>query len=461
IAGALRMAYELLVARRIQYRFMWLDAPVIFFFVWSLISIFNPDNTLVVGLIGFKSTSLYILLYALLRLSAEPLSAMLGRLYPVIVVGALIGAVYGLIQSQLGFQGFEVRWIFSEETQIAGENGTLGYIIAQEGIIRPFSTFASHEQLAWYLGLVSMFLVPYAQASQSLKSSLLWVVVGMYYVTIVRTLSRSAWVGLGAGAGILFLLGLRYQRRAAFSAVLIVVLFGVSYLLWNVINASPSSLIVRPQTTQAELEAMLSGAATPVPETPIEALTDTEAFSRRASLTGTYEWRIYTFQALLYDPAWHTPFGHGIGSMWYAWRLGVPGAGVAGPMNGIDGPYEMRPGRRVLSHIGLVDIIYELGIFGFGLFVWMLGALVWFGIRHLLRYPQSPYKVWLLVALAAVLGVVFGNSVAATVLIFRPIGAMFWLFVGIIGAAVAIERNGVMALSETEQDASLTVKQIR
>ncbi|MBC7810217.1 MAG: hypothetical protein H7175_03680, partial [Burkholderiales bacterium] len=91
IAGALRMAYELLVARRIQYRFMWLDAPIILYFVWSFISIFNPDNTLLVGLIGFKSTSLYILIYAMLRLSAEPLSATLGRLYPVIVVGALFG----------------------------------------------------------------------------------------------------------------------------------------------------------------------------------------------------------------------------------------------------------------------------------------------------------------------------------------------------------------------------------
>ncbi len=60
--------------------------------------------------------------------------------------------------------------------------------------------------------------------------------------------------------------------------------------------------------------------------------------------------------------------------MWYAWRLNLPGAinPSEEEIHTLE-PLGLPEGKRLLSHVGTVDIIYELGLTEFRLFIWSVG----------------------------------------------------------------------------------------
>jgi len=118
--------------------------------------------------------------------------------------------------------------------------------------------------------------------------------------------------------------------------------------------------------------------------------------------------------------------------MFYAWRLNEPGTTPPSleevHKNGIP-----VPGKRVISHIGTVDMIYELGILGFLIFVWLIVAASWYAIRFLWQPgPEDEMKVVVIAGLALFLGILAANSTVATLLIFRPIAVAFFMGLGLI-----------------------------
>lgn len=400
LAGAIRAAYDLLMTRTVRYPPIWLDLPVGLFFLWSFLNIFNPASTIYVGLVGFKSSVFYILIYILLRLYLA--QSTLPQLRTGIIATAGLAAVYAVYQVVWGFPEFELAWLNSGLSELGGGEQGLGGTIALFGVERPFSTFASHEQLGWYLGGALLLLTSYPRLRW-----LHWIVLVLAAVVLARTLSRSAWLFTFTGLGVAFILSLHLRVRAALIPLIAIPLvFGAGYVAWSSFG----------QQTEAD-----SG------------LTDSP-FAQRASATGTYEWRIFSFRALLEDPTWRRPFGNGTGSMWYAWRLDRPGTENPSSAEVYEfGPTGLPEGKRILSHVGTVDIIYELGLLGLGLFTWVIGAGMVTGLNILRRTTSKEARQWTLVAMALVLGVVAANSTATTILGFRPVASLFWLAVGVIG----------------------------
>lgn len=399
VAGAARAAYDLLIARSIRYKPIWLDLPVGLFLAWSFLNIFNPASTVYVGLVGFKSSAFYIAIYALLRLYWA-LRTLL-RLRAIIVVTAAIAAAYAIVQIVAGFRPFELAWLSSGLSELGGQSGDLGLTIAMFGIERPFSTFASHEQLAWYVGGALLLLASFPR-----RTWYQWIALAILALALPRILSRSAWAFTFAGVGAAIALALAYRvKRALVPLVAIPLIFGAGYAGWSGLQ----------QVTGAETE-------------------DANAFEQRATMLGTFEWRVYTFEALIGDSNWRRPLGNGTGSMWYAWRLGQPGATNPESEEVRElGPTGLPEGKRVLSHVGTVDIIYELGLLGLGLFVWLLAAAVISGWRVLRSAGSASARLWIIVAIALALGVVAANSTITTVLAFRPIASLFWLAIAIVG----------------------------
>jgi len=379
-AAILRVGVDSLKKRSLPWRPGTLDYLVGAFFLWSTLEVFNPTFSLTVRLAGFKSSGMYVAVYFLVRAVASDDPHWVRRLLPVMVAAGVIATAYGIFQAEVGFQEFELDWLDSGLTALGGPGGEgLGLTINWFGIVRPFSIFASHEQLGWFLGFVVMIML-----ASRIKRPITWSLVTLILFGVSRTISRSSWVFLGssillAGSGALVARSKSLARDAGICLAIFLATIG----FWTI-----------------------SGSG--------------ESYSQRASALGSYEWRIYSFQELINDPAWHKPLGNGIGSMWVAWRLGAPGTA--------------NPDERILSHVGLVDIVYELGIVGAIAFHSITLYLAWRVLSLLRQKLEGPRIEMLIAASAIVLGVVAANSTVTTILMFRPIAVPFWMALGVAGS---------------------------
>lgn len=397
LTGAARVMYDLLIRQSITYTFHWLDVPIGLYFTWSFLSILNPETSLFVGIVGFKSTNMYIVVYILVRLYQSTYLDLLDRIKYPLLGGALLASIYGLYQAAFGFTDFEHRWLASGQASLGtynpeGENLTeiYGYTLALGNIVRVFSFFASHEQMGFFLAsaLLLLFLYPVRWQWRVVLATIL-------VFAMMRTLSRSSWAYFISGWLVLFVGTFVFQKRKQVGYLLFVaVVMLVAYLAWENTND------------------------------------DTE-FSGRATEAGTLEFRIYTIEAFIEEPSWRKPLGNGVGSMWTAWRLDAPGTeGLTA--DEIDEQGYVTEEKRLLSHIGLVDIVYELGMVGFWMFIWLMMAISWYSWKVLYHDENDYNKRVVLASLSIILGIVAVNSTFATLFNFRPINTVFWLAVGLV-----------------------------
>ena len=383
-AALLRAGVDALRNRSIPFRPRFLDYLVGAFFAWSVLELLNPTFPLIVRLAGFKSSGIYVLVYFLLRAVQQTDKLWLRRLVPVVAATAVAASLYALYQSQFGFPSFELDWLESGLTQLGGGvQGELGVTIAWFGIVRPFSIFASHEQLGWYLSFVILLVLV-----QWGRRPLGWILMTLLMITVARTLSRSSWIFLGLALGVMAVGTLLAGRKVLASQAAAALLVFIGAIgLWTYSSGRTSA------------------------ENP---------YLQRATVLGSYEWRIFSFQEVIAEPSWHRLLGNGIGSMWVAWRLKAPGT--------------LNPDERILSHIGTVDIVYELGIIGLLLFLGIILTAALMGLRHLKSSDLHGQQALGLLGVSVVLAVFVANSVVTTILMFRPIAVPFWAALGIVGA---------------------------
>jgi len=401
-AAVLRAGVDALRNRSIPFRPGILDYLVGAFFLWSALEVLNPTFPLIVRLAGFKSSGIYVLVYFLLRAVQQVDKLWLSRLVPVVGATAVVASLYALYQSQFGFPSFELDWLESGLTQLGGGvQGELGVTIAWFGIVRPFSVFASHEQLGWYLSFaILLVLVQWG------RRPLGWILLALLMITVARTLSRSSWVFLGLALGFTALLTMMARKRMlARNAVVGLLLFIGAIGMWTYINGRASA------------------------ENP---------YLQRATVLGSYEWRIFSFQEVIAEPSWHRLLGNGIGSMWVAWKLKAPGT--------------LNPDERILSHVGTVDIVYELGIVGLLLFLAIIFTAALMGFRHLRSSSLQGQQAIGILGVSVVLAVFASNSVVTTILMFRPIAVIFWAALGIVGAVFRgrVQEVGPLVLQDLQ-----------
>jgi hypothetical protein len=383
LSFVVRGALTVVRTRKLPFRPSTLDLAVAAYLGLSMISLLNPTFPIEVRLAGFKSSSIYIFLYFVVRWFGVEDRIWLRRLKTTVLWAALLAGAYGLVQATFGFQGFELRWLASGLTELAGPEEGLGLTINLFGIVRPFSVFASHEQLGWFLAfalLLMLWPVPSSRWD--------WAAIAFLAFSIARTLSRSSWAFLILGLACVSGLALLTRTRRLLKPALVTgAVFVASILIWPLL------------------------------------LEQGQAFRQRAGMVGSYEWRVFSVRQLIQDPEWRRPLGNGIGSMWVAWRMDAPGTA--------------NPDERILSHLGAIDTIYELGWVGFLTFAGMLGLAAAQGLHWLRTRPFGEVPNLLTIALGVVLGVAGANTAATTVLMFRPIAAPFWLMLGVVGAALA------------------------
>ena len=413
VLGALvaRAGLELARNRSLPFKLNVLDALVAGYLGWSALTMLNPAFPLVVRLAGFKSSSIYVTLYFVVRYLDSSDRHWLLRLKRVVVAGASVSAAYGLYQGLFGFQQFELKWLRSGLSELSGGEQGLGDTIAYFGIVRPFSTFASHEQLGWYLGSAILFMLMSPK-----RNWLGWMLLGLLSLGLARTLSRSAWVFLGSALLVVAALALLANyKKLILGGIIVAAMFLAAVGLWA----------YGPRDLQGPIAGTEVGAEVDAEVGAEVGAEDGSAYVRRASLLGSYVWRTYSFSELVNNPEWHRPFGNGIGSMWVGWRLDAPGT---------KNPQSLEakgPGERILSHVGLADVAYELGILGLALFLAIFGVLALRSLSCLRRMRVEGPDPALLCALAASIAVVIAISSVTTVLMFRPIAAPFWVMVGL------------------------------
>lgn len=441
IIATLRAAFSIWVARTWHFKPRLVDALVGLFFIWSVVNIFNPKlDSLYLGLVGFRGANLYILTYFLARsIQPDNLRTLLRQLALVIAVATVFAVLYTLLQLQVGLLPFEVRWLRSGETVVANQDQVQGLF----GTFRPFSTFSNHEQLGWWLGASIGFLSPL------IGSVWMYILIAApaAFITI-RTLSRSSWTFTVVSLALVLLLSLitRARQQTARSVIILAVL-AVSFAIWTQLGASSDVL--------DELDVAGEGPGrTIVEDVRANVGASSEgSFAARAMLVGTLEWRVYTLQALIGDPSWRTLLGNGMGSMWYAARFNLEGAIIpTSPEVRTLGVFNLPPGKRILSHIGLVDYIYELGVVGGVLFLTASVTAVISAWKRL-RAASQPFARTIGFSFVAIVvaALLVNSTFANTLPNARSVAVVFW---GLLGLAVTISLNteafaAVQSLSDT------------
>ncbi|MCL4248645.1 MAG: hypothetical protein KJ065_10925 [Anaerolineae bacterium] len=423
IVATLRAAFSLWVSRTLSIKPRLADGLVALFFIWSVLNIFNPKlDSLYLGLVGFRAANLYILTYFLARSTPQnELRTLLRRLAIVIAAGTLFAVIYTFIQVQVGLHPFEIRWLSSGETVVANQDQIQGLF----GTFRPISTFANHEQLGWWLGTSIVFL------SALIGPTWLYLLIAAPAAfVIIRTLSRSSWAFTVVGLGIIFITSLMDRsRQTLWRSATIAAVLVISFIVWTQLGASLTAI--------EELDTPLAG---PGRTTEVTESTDMESFTARATTVGTLEWRVFTLQALLGDPSWRTLLGNGMGSMWYAARFNVEGAILATSEEvRALGVLNLPAGKRILSHIGLVDYIYELGIVGAIIFL-AGSAIAIIDVWRRLRATTQPLARNIGFSfIAIVLAILLVNSSFANTLPnARSVAIVYW---GLLGLSVTISMN--------------------
>ena len=178
LVALLSYAHRDLIRRRLPLAPTAIDKMVLCFLIWNLAEVANPSSKPLIGLAGFDYTGVPIAMYFLAR------SVIRGRedvekLARVVVVTAVIAALYGLKQEVLGLAPFETVWLNSGLTSL-----DLGYI-ESAGLLRAFSTFASHKEFGFYLAIAIGYAIV-LMARHRLWTLALPILVGGLTVTWAR-----------------------------------------------------------------------------------------------------------------------------------------------------------------------------------------------------------------------------------------------------------------------------------
>ncbi|MCA9904634.1 MAG: hypothetical protein KC547_12335 [Anaerolineae bacterium] len=186
-----------------------------------------------------------------------------------------------------------------------------------------------------------------------------------------------------------------------------------------------------------ELDTVIDG---PGRTTEVIESTEMDSFVARATTVGTLEWRVFTIQALLGDPSWRTLLGNGMGSMWYAARFNIEGAILPTSEEvRASGALNLPPGKRILSHIGLVDYVYELGIVGVLIFLAASVIAILNAWRRLHATVQPLARNIGFSFIAIVLAILLVNSSFANTLPnARSVAIVYW---GLLGLLVTISMH--------------------
>src|SRR5579883_535607 len=310
-----------LIYRRLPVAPTFLDKFVLIFLIWNVAQVFNPQSSLLIGAGGFDYTGVPIAMY-FLTCSVVRSAKEAARIGYVLLATGTLSALYGLKQEFWGLAPFELDWLNSGLTSLGPA------FIRSAGLLRAFSTFASHKEFGFYM-VTCIGFIAFLQVRHR------WPILlaPLFLAGLLVTWARDAW---SCGVGLLLMLAFLAFKPGRLAQIIVLIVLYVSPVL---VPTFGNSLI----TTLSDAQ---TNAANPA--------------LQAALIAGTYGSRLDGWHEFLTNPgAFLNPIGHGIGTLFVGSRFGDQFT------------------LGVLPHSGPIEMAYELGPIGLLIF-FTLWACAWF-----------------------------------------------------------------------------------
>ncbi len=381
-----------------RFPYSKLHLPVLIFFVYCLILAFHPGVPLLQGFAGFKLLSLSVLAYFIVSLGIKSISQ-IQQIFKITVGLAVLTGIYGIYQFYFGIATFEEAWLYSGRSiHKAGSP-----VLMPEGVLRPFSTFASHDTFAFYLS-ISLILSIFFWRGRIL---LLGPAVSAFItIVLLRTLVRSAWMGAFAGIVMYLVIRKGIGRPKAILvgiiAILVLVLIVVPALSW-IYQSSWKDIKFR---ISHEIPIMMRN------------YIDFSPYIAKSFSVGTYSDRAIAFNKFMNNKDLRPIFGHGIGSF-----------GMAASKFG--------KSKVDALHNLFLDLIYQIGWFGFGLFLWVIVRAFQIGVKIINSGVVGSRRI-AAIACSGMSVVLVPGALTNNTMLLPLTGVYFWLMVGILSSLSAI-----------------------
>jgi len=390
-----------LVRRRLPLAPTVIDKLVLCFLLWNLLEIGNPNSTLLVGLGGFDYTGVPVALYFLARSMIRNVND-LERVSLLVVSTGVIASLYGLKQELFGLAPFEVRWLNSGLT-------SLGFsYIESAGLLRAFSTFASHKEFGFYLAAAigfALFLRP--------RYPIVVFAIPVLLAGLTVTWARDAW---SDGLGMLFILILFRLRMTAVLRSMVFLALYTSPILVPLFGPSVMTILSDAQGSTAD------------------------QIAQAATVSGTFIARIDTWREALAHPwAFLSPIGNGIGTTFVGSR--------------INDQFQF----AIIPHNGVLSMSYEIGSLGAILFL-VLWGIAWLRISTAAVATERRIAGPLSICLAIQFGILVPDMLINDSFILRPAAVFFWLT---LAAAVSLSNAPAMTAIDRDGDVALPTESVQ
>lgn len=351
-----------------------IDKLVLLFLAWNVAEVFNPQSSLLVGAGGFDYTGVPIALYFLTR-SVVRSPKDVRRIGYILVSTGAIAALYGLKQEFFGLAQFEVDWLNSGLT-------SLGLVyIESAGLLRAFSTFASHKEFGFYLVTCAGFIA-------ILQSRHRWPIflAPLILAGLTVTWARDAW---SCGFGVILALLFFHRKPGRLAQIGVLAVLYLSPVLVPTLGGSVIATFADAGRYTAD-----------------PAL-------RAALVAGTYGSRLDGWHEFLTHPLdFINPIGHGIGSLFVGSRFGDQFT------------------LGVQPHSGPLEMAYELGAVGLLIFL-ALWAYAWVVLGDKCNTADDPeIRLDLRVFLAIQFGILVPDMLIGYSFVLHPAVVYFWVTLG-------------------------------
>jgi len=356
-----------------------LTAPLVAFFVSAIVSYFRSPLVWASGMELIRRVAYFTLALTIMKEFNDRKS--LDRLLKWVLAAAFVSAAYGIIQ-------FLDGKFFPPNP----EPGLDPFIWRQAFGNRIFSTFGNPNFFGDFLAVTSPLALAFFIKTKKPYYGLLWL---MIVFNVIVTYSKGAWLGFTVGFASFCLIGLGYfahffgpqVKKKIFAGLGVVVLVGGFFI-----------------------------------------------YKFSLERTDSLKFRLFTWLSCWEMINTHPLLGTGIGTFYVTYP-----AYRRPQIFFIEGKHNTESDHPENEYL---EILYDEGIIGFGIFVWLIAVFVIGGFKAL-RYFTAPtdgppdyhraYYIWGL--LSALAGMLAHNAVCVS-LRFVSSGVMLWFLIGSIGTLI-------------------------
>jgi len=203
-----------------------LSKLIVVLILGTLLEVFNPAGGIGSGIAGLLFTLVPLLWFFVGREILD--DQLVDKLLLVVLALGTVVAVYGLVQTEIGFPPWDVDWL----SQVAGGAGYNSLNVG--GTVRAFGTFASAAEYALAVGAALVIAATLAMRGR------LWALLPIPLLAVALVLASGRSPLILAFVGVIVTAALR-PRRPVTALVVTVITFAVAYVAIHFLGSGLSS----------------------------------------------------------------------------------------------------------------------------------------------------------------------------------------------------------------------------